>query len=189
MTVRRHRDVLTRGRLGYDAMQRRLALLRRHFGLESERAVYFALAALQQRRLGPSDDHGPLGRYELRCFSQNGEDGVLAEILARIDVAHRFFVEFGIQDGTEGNCVLLADVEGWSGLFIEANPDDHKRLATKYAATPAVSTINAYVSPENIETILRDATTPPDLDVLSIDIDGQDTGCGRQSTRIRRVSW
>lgn len=155
-------------------MQRRLALLRRHFGLESERTVYLALAALQQRRLSPSGDHGPLGCYELRCFSQNGEDGVLAEILARIEVAHRFFVEFGIQDGTEGNCVLLADVEGWSGLFIEANPDDHERLATKYAATPAVSTINAYVSPENIETILHDAAVPPDLDVLSIDIDGQD---------------
>jgi hypothetical protein len=165
---------ITRGKLEYVAMQRRIALLRGHFALETDRAVYLSLAVLERRRAEPAADTGSLGRYELRCFSQNGEDGVLAEILARIGSEHRFFVEFGIQDGRQGNCVLLADVEGWSGLFIEADPGDYGRLQAKYELTARVRTQNAFVSPENIESLFADAVVPADLDVLSIDIDGQD---------------
>ena len=73
-----------------------------------------------------------LTRFELRGFSQNGEDGVLVEILNRIGVSNRFFVEFGIQNGTEGNCVLLADVFGWAGVFIEADDEVFAALASKY---------------------------------------------------------
>jgi hypothetical protein len=51
---------------------------------------------------------GDLTRYELRVFSQNGEDGVLAEIMRRLGVSGRNLVEFGIESGAEGNCVFLA---------------------------------------------------------------------------------
>lgn len=161
-------------RIRWAAFQRRLTLLRSHFALQSDRQIYFALAALEQRRRIPADDAGPLTRYEMRCFSQNGEDGVLAEILARIGAEERFFVEFGIQDGREGNCVLLADVDGWRGLFIEASGTDFARLERKYQAVPMVRTVNAFVSPQNIESLLSAADVPADLDVLSIDIDGQE---------------
>lgn len=161
-------------RLRTDAMRRRIDLLRRHFALESSRATYLSLAALEQRRRSPSGNAGPLTRYELRCFSQNGEDGVLAEILSRIGSDRAFFVEFGIQDGREGNCVLLADVEAWSGLFIEADAACFERLASKYAGSQAIKTMKAWVTPDNIEELLAAASVPADFDVLSIDIDGQD---------------
>lgn len=164
----------TTAKITLAALQRRLTLLRSHFALQSDRQIYFALSALEQRRRIPSGDAGPLTRYELRCFSQNGEDGILAEILARIGADERFFVEFGIQDGREGNCVLLADVDSWRGLFIEASPADFARLERKYQAAPRVQTLNAFVSPQNIEGLLSAANVPEDLDVLSIDIDGQE---------------
>jgi len=167
-------ETIARAKLSYEAMQRRLRLIRSHFALQSDRGTYLSLATLERRRATPANDSGPLTRDELRCFSQNGEDGVLAEIIARIGAERRFFVEFGIQDGREGNCVVLADVEGWSGLFIEANPVDYARLEAKYHRAPAVQTVSAYVSPENIEALLHDASVPEDLDVLSIDVDGQD---------------
>jgi hypothetical protein len=114
-----------------------------------------------------------LTRYEMRVFSQNGEDGVLVEILNRVGVANRYFVEFGIQDGTEGNCVFLADVLGWAGLFLEADEQDFARLARKYGGT-AVTARRELVTADRIDEILAAAGVPAEPDVLSIDIDGND---------------
>jgi len=114
-----------------------------------------------------------LTRHELSVFSQNGEDGVVVEILNRIGVDTHFFVEFGIQDGTEGNCVLLADVMGWAGVFIEADADDHALVSSKYAGTD-VTVVRDFVTAARLNEILAEAGVPTDLDVLSIDIDGND---------------
>lgn len=133
--------------------------------------VYTNLALLQER-YGPRG--GGLAGYELRVFSQNGEDGVLAEILHRIGVGSRWFVEFGVGPALEGTCVLLADVDGWSGLFIEGSDAHHAQLAEKYRRIDRVRTRQAMVTAENIEAILDEAGVPEDLDVLSIDIDSND---------------
>lgn len=137
------------------------------------------------RRADPSLYAGSdLTRYELRVFSQNGEDGVLVEILNRIGVGEHYFVEFGIQDGSEGNCVLLADVFGWAGLFIEADAEDFARLSQKYAGT-AVATRQELVTADRFEEILTAAGVPAELDVLSIDIDGNDLYVWEALTRFR----
>jgi hypothetical protein len=111
---------------------------------------------------------------ERKESSQNGEDGVVEEILSLIGAPRRYFVEFGVGPGAEGNCVRLADVAGWDGLFMEADHDDHARLAAKYAWVARVRTRRERVSAENIVRALRDESVPSDLDVLSIDIDGND---------------
>ncbi|MDT0201319.1 hypothetical protein [Nocardioides sp. AE5] len=116
---------------------------------------------------------GDLTPHEFKVFSQNGEDGVIVEIFNRIGVTNRFFVEFGIQTGVEGNCVLLADVLGWSGLFIEADRDDFEHLQRKYDGT-AVSTLHEFVTADRFDAILAAAGVPEEPDLLSIDIDGND---------------
>jgi hypothetical protein len=144
----------------------------------SDRTAYIALEELVRRHTLGSDlilsPREPLTRYEYRCFSQNGEDGVLAELLRRVGVASRSFVEFGIQSGVEGNCVFLADVLGWPGLFIESHGDAFNELRRKYAANPAVEAQRALVSPENVEQLFAQAGVPTEPDVLSIDVDGND---------------
>jgi SAM-dependent methyltransferase len=117
---------------------------------------------------------GDLTRYELRVFSQNGEDGVLAEIMRRVGATNREFVEFGVESGAEGNCVFLADVLGWSGAFLEADPALSARLSAKYRWTNRVRTLNAKVEPDNVERLLRRLAVPDEPDVLSIDVDGAD---------------
>ena len=64
---------------------------------DRSRAVYPALRELAGRYRATAEPPD-LTAHELRVFSQNGEDGVLGEILARIGVAAGTFVEFGIQD-------------------------------------------------------------------------------------------
>lgn len=115
-----------------------------------------------------------LTRYEHKVFSQNGEDGVLIEIFNRIGVTNRFFVEFGIQNGTEGNAVLLADVFGWSGLFLEADDDDVERVRIKYAGNARVQVAHELVTAQRVEELFAAASVPAEPDLVSIDIDGND---------------
>jgi hypothetical protein len=113
-----------------------------------------------------------LAGFELKVFSQNGEDGVIAEIARRSGAPGRFFVEIGGGYGVENNCAALADLAGWSGLFIEAGDAEFAALARKYRSQPRVRVVQALVTPENIEDLLADAPAEPD--VLTIDVDGSD---------------
>ena len=128
-----------------------------------------------------------LTRFEQKLTSQNGEDGVIAEILRRIGVgpAGGWFVEFGAGTGEEGNCVQLADVAGWSGLFIECDPVYAARLAAKYAESARVRVIEAAVRADNVEVLFASAGVPPEPDVLSIDIDGNDWWIWREIRTYR----
>jgi hypothetical protein len=150
--------------------------------LTSRRDVYSALAELVRRHghaTTPTTSDslalaGNLTPYEFRVFSQNGEDGVIAEILRRIGVGNRFFVEFGIGGAIEGNCVFLADVLGWSGVFAEPELDAFAQLERKYHANPHVTTIRALITQDNVEDWFTSANIPTEFDVLSIDVDGND---------------
>jgi hypothetical protein len=115
-----------------------------------------------------------LTAHELRVFSQNGEDGVLAEIFRRIGVAGGGFVEFGASDGAESNAAFLAQVLGWPGLFLEADPGAFSALEHRYRGHPRVRTVQAAVEPDTIEELLRGAGVPAEPDLLVIDVDGND---------------
>jgi len=115
-----------------------------------------------------------LSAFELKVFSQNGEDGIIAEITRRLGIETGYFVEFGIETGAEGNCVFLANVLGWRGLFIEGDPALFAELRRKYTFNPRVTTANALMSPENIDEVFRAQAVPDDFDILAIDVDGND---------------
>ncbi len=80
-----------------------------------------------------------LALFELRVFSQNGEDGVIAEISRRAGAPGRFFVEIGAGDRIECNCAALAELAGWQGLFIEASDVETASLQRKYGPSARVS--------------------------------------------------
>ena len=85
--------------------------------------VYPAIAELLRRR---ETAGGPvsldLAPYELKVFSQNGEDGVLDEILRRVGVQDKTFVEFGAGPGLEAVAVYLADVDALAGALHRGRP-------------------------------------------------------------------
>lgn len=161
--------------------------LRRRFQRATEQMrvanvlTYTNLAVLGERHGYPPG----LAGHELKVFSQNGEDGVLAEIFHRTGTTTRWFVEFGIGSGLEGNSVLLADVAGWEGLFIEGSPGLHAQLNDKYSAIDRVRVACALVSAENVEHLFEAAGVPTDLDLLSIDIDGNDYWVWQAIARYR----
>ena len=132
-------------------------------------AHYQALAELARRHGDTS-----LTASELKVFSQNGEDGVLAEIFRRIGPGARTFAEVGAGDGVESNCVFLADVLGWSGTCIEGDPTLHARLARHHEANPRVRTACRRIGTGDLDGVLEELGCPDEPDLLSIDIDGVD---------------
>ena len=116
-----------------------------------------------------------INAYERRRSSQNGEDGIIAEIFRRLEPGPggRFFVEFGVSDGRECNGAALVR-DGWSGLMIEGDPRIFQSLSRTYAGASGLRLLNAYVTAENIATLLRENGVPDAFDLLSIDIDGND---------------
>jgi hypothetical protein len=143
----------------------------------ASRAQFLSLSEIGRRLGGDVPTGGTaldLALYELRVFSQNGEDGVLAEIIRRSGAPGRFFVEFGAFDGVENNCALLADVLGWGGLYMEGGDARYTQLANKYSPNPRVRTARAMVTPGNVEALFSKNGVPPEPDVLSIDVDGGD---------------
>ena len=142
------------------------------------RLAYLSLAHLSDRW---SQHHEPdplalhrLAQAELRVFSQNGEDGVIEALFRCIGTAGGRFVEFGIEAGVEGNCVFLAEVLGWSGVFMEADAEKWAVAARRYRDRPEVRVLCTTVTPDNINSLILDAGFGDEIDVLSIDIDSHD---------------
>lgn len=143
----------------------------------TSRSTLAALGEYARRAAGdapPVPPSATLSGHELKVFSQNGEDGVLAECLRRTGSDSRSFVEFGASSGIEGSCVALADILGWSGLFIEADKSAFARLEGKYSLTHRVVTKRSMVTEHNVEQLFTDADVPENVDVVSIDVDGAD---------------
>ncbi|NBW42142.1 hypothetical protein EBR25_14305, partial [bacterium] len=69
---------------------------------------------------------------------------------------------------------FLAEILGWSGVFVEADGDDFAALERRYCETPRIQTLKSYVTPENIVGLLNQTGVESEFDLLSIDVDGQD---------------
>jgi len=69
-----------------------------------------------------------LSAFAANVHSQYGEDGILSEIYRRLGVTAGFFVEFGAWDGMHlSNSYALVEA-GWSGCYIEGDPDRFRTL-------------------------------------------------------------
>jgi len=108
-------------------------------------------------------------------FSQRGEDGILQYLLHNVPVAHRTFVEFGVEDYREANTRFLLVHDDWQGLVMDSSPANIERIRRDDIHwRHDLQTRVANVTQENINRLLSDAGFDPDLGLLSIDIDGND---------------
>lgn len=118
-------------------------------------------------------------KYEFKLYSQNGEDGILLYIFSKIGVTNRCFVEFGIGDGRECNTANLSINFGWHGLLMDCNEQNvafakhyyQNKLGPRFSA---VKIIQCLVTMENINKVLSYNKIGGEIDLLSIDIDGND---------------
>jgi hypothetical protein len=107
-------------------------------------------------------------------WSQNYEDGMIAEIFRRIGVKAKTFLEIGVGDGRENNTAALVAM-GWSGWWIDGDQKACDKISAKLRETPTVATRlkvrQAFVSPEKIAGLLEELGVPAEVDLFSLDID------------------
>lgn len=117
-----------------------------------------------------------LNRFEFQAFSQFGEDGIIDEIFRRIGITNRFFVEFGVENGTETNTTYLL-YQQWKGLWIDGSGDNIRSIQENFSKTIAkgsLTAIESFITAENIEQLFKQGDVPTEFDLLSIDIDRND---------------
>jgi len=123
--------------------------------------------------------------------SQFGEDGIIEKILEIIpaDAQNHWCCEFGAWDGKHcSNTNHLVNSQDWTGVFIEANPFKFKDLQATYSSRPKAVLVNEFVTitgDSSLDNILERAGAPKDLDLLSIDIDGNDYYIFKSLARYR----
>lgn len=117
-----------------------------------------------------------LNRFEYQSFSQCGEDGIIDEIFRRIGTTNKYFIEFGVENGTECNSTLLL-YKGWKGLWIEGNAQSVEHIKAHMSgiiSNGTLTVLNNFITAENIESLFTQGGSPAEPDLLSIDIDRND---------------
>jgi hypothetical protein len=132
---------------------------------------------------------GRLERHGRKVWSQNDEDGIIEEIFRRVGIASHSFVEFGVGGERECNTLKLL-VEGWRGLWMESSAPDCELISRVFAArlaTGQLELLQTRVSAENIDGLIAGARVAAagELDLLSIDIDGNDYHVLKSIRRVR----
>jgi hypothetical protein len=117
-----------------------------------------------------------LERHGGKTFSQNDEDGIIAEIFRRIGAPHRTFVEFGCGDGLENNTSCLLS-QGWRGLWMDGGDDNAAGIRKAYGhliGHDLLKYIQVYIDRDNIDGLIAASGLGTEIDLLSIDLDGND---------------
>src|SRR4051794_22887054 len=162
-------DILYRQEL----IQRSLRGIQRHLNqlaiMEKERYLKDILSDPKY------DDKKRLERYGFKVYSQNDEDGIIQEIFTRIGTTSKRFIEFGVENGLENNTLTLL-LKGWNGLWIEGSEQHVSQIASKFRDPILNSQLQvkaAFIDRDNINSLIG-AYFTGEIDLLSIDIDGND---------------
>jgi len=112
------------------------------------------------------------GEFKKSKYSQNGEDGVIQEILNRLgdNVSDKFFVEFGGWDGLHlSNTANLRRHYDWKGILLEGNSAKVESMKDK-----SLNLYCEFLTSSNINEVFSKYNVPNEFGVLSIDIDSDD---------------
>lgn len=110
-----------------------------------------------------------LFRYERKVYSQNGEDGIINYIFDNINTTNKIAVEIGVSVGPdniyENNTYNLL-LQGWKTFWFDC--EDVEVPSKDCVFTKKLLTA------DNVVKTFEDAGVPKDIDLLSIDVDGND---------------
>jgi hypothetical protein len=105
-------------------------------------------------------------------WSQNEEDGITLALLKLVGTTNRRFVELGA-GVNGGNSGFLAEVCGWTGLMVDGSPARAAKLAARFGRF-GVHTQAAWITTEGVNQLIADHGLTGEVDLLSLDIDGND---------------
>lgn len=145
-------------------------LAHQHYQLAGQQYIAALLASPRY------DDPARLERSGFKAYSQSDEDGILAEVFRRIGSTNRVFLETGVENGLENNTLYLLH-NGWRGCWIECDDQCVEQIRSGFHEPLADATLklrHARVDCANVNALIAEFGLPQEIDLLSIDIDGND---------------
>lgn len=125
------------------------------------------------------DQKTAMRNAEFKVFSKHGGDGLLLYIFSKIGATNRIFVEMGVESGRECNTSNLSLNFGWQGMLIDAKKEFIESAKSYYREklrnkSFKVKPVHCFITAENINQLLTENGFQGEIDLLSIDIDGND---------------
>jgi hypothetical protein len=117
-----------------------------------------------------------LVEYASNTYSQFGEDGIIEKIFEIIDTESKLCVEFGAWDGFHMSNTANLWTKSWKGVLIEGDRGRFNQLQENVSDYNCIC-ICAFVlssGASSLESLLTKAGITEQIDLLSIDIDGND---------------
>jgi hypothetical protein len=120
-----------------------------------------------------------LSEVEFRCYSQNGEDGILLYLFSMLGADNKKAVEICAGNGIECNAANLIVNHGWRGLLIDGDKDQIAQGQAFYAAcrntwVAPPTLLASWVTAENVNALIQGQGVMGEVDLLSLDLDGND---------------
>lgn len=148
--------------------------LRRRVDRERETALLLLgkQMAWQVAALPPNTDFRRVG---FKVFSQWDEDGIIQYLISHVPIENRTFIEFGVENYEESNTRFLLLNNHWQGMVLDACASDIEyirsdRIHWQYD----LQVKKAWITRENIDSLVAEAGFGKDLGLLSIDLNGND---------------
>jgi len=118
-------------------------------------------------------------KYNKNIYSSQGEDGIIEELLNRLNIKSGWVCEFGAWDGIKcSNTFNLIKSNNFKGIYIEGDKIKFNDLVKTALLYKNIIPMNEFVSPENnlnsLDNILARTDIPKNFDILSIDVDSYD---------------
>jgi len=126
-------------------------------------------------------------KFGYKVYSQNDEDGILREIFSRIGTANKTFVEFGIGNGLENNTAALL-FDDWHGLWIDASTKSINAINSnlkEIVRCGRLKAVESFITKDNINELISSNIDGSEIDLLSVDIDGNDYHVLRSITCVK----
>ncbi|MGA9544076.1 MAG: hypothetical protein WBQ85_10925 [Candidatus Sulfotelmatobacter sp.] len=148
--------------------------LRRRVDQERETALLLLgkQMAWQVAALPPNSDFRQVG---FKVFSQWDEDGIIQYLISHVPIENQTFIEFGVENYEESNTRFLLLNNHWQGMVLDASARDieyirRDRIHWQYD----LQVKEAWITRENIDSLIAQAGFGEDLGLLSIDLNGND---------------
>ncbi len=116
-----------------------------------------------------------ISEVEFKVFSQWGEDGIIQYLINKLPIKNKFFIEFGVEDYRESNTRFLMMNNNWSGFVIDGSQDniDFIKKNNIYWKYDLIAK-QKFITKDNINNIIKNTIGTQEVDLLSVDIDGND---------------
>lgn len=110
-----------------------------------------------------------LGPFEKRIFSQNGEDGITMKLISLLydnAFSDKYYVEFGVENGSECNTKVLREYYNWKGLQMDGGNENN-----------LINLRKEFITKDNVVALFQKYNVPSRINLLSVDIDYNDFYC------------